>query len=57
MLIFDYEDGDFIHTISDSIAMDTDGNLMMKLSDNIAMDMESGDIHMIGSWRSHDEDD
>lgn len=50
MLIFDYEDGDFIHTVSDSMAMDFDGNLMMKLSDNMVMDTDSGDIHMISSW-------
>lgn len=32
MMIFDYEDGGFIHTLSDSMAMDSDGDLMMKLS-------------------------
>lgn len=55
MLIFDYEDGDFIHTISDNMAMDYEGNLMMKLSDNMAIDMESGDIHMVSSWAVDDE--
>lgn len=57
MMIFDYEDGDFIHTLSDGMAMDSDGNLMMKRSDNMAMDMESGDIHMVSSWPSDDEYD
>lgn len=56
MLIFDYENGDFIHAVSDSIAMDLDGNLMMKLSDSMAMDMDSGEIHMVSSWPSDDED-
>lgn len=57
MLIFDYEDGDLLHTVSDSMAMDLDGNLMMKLSDSMAMDMDSGEIHMVSSWPSDDEDD
>lgn len=57
MMIFDYEGGDFIHTLSDSMAMDVDGNLMMKLSDNMVIDMASGDIHMISSWPSDAEKD
>lgn len=54
MLIFDYEDGDFIHTLLGSMAMDSDGDLMMRLSDNMAMDMNSGDIHVVASWPSGD---
>ena len=40
---FDYEDGDFAHTISDNMAIDSDGNLLMRMGDNMAMDMDSGD--------------
>ena len=29
--IFDYDDGDFAMSISDSMAMDSDGNLMMRM--------------------------
>lgn len=57
MLIFDYEDRGFIHTFSDSMAMDSDGNLMMKLSDNMAMNMNFADIHMVSSWSVDDGDD
>lgn len=57
MMIFDYESRDFIHTLSDSMAMNPDGNLMMKLSDNMAMDMDSGDIHIVSSWPSDEEYD
>lgn len=57
MMIFDYESRDFIHTLSDSMAMNPDGNLMVKLSDNRAMDMDSGDIHIVSSWPSDDEYD
>ena len=36
---FDYDDGDFV----------------MSISDNMAMDMDTGDIHMISSWPDDDE--
>lgn len=55
--IFDYEDGDFAFTVSDSIAMDSDGNLMMRMGENIAMDMDSGELHLVSSWFDKDEDD
>jgi len=50
---FDYDDGDFAHTISDNMAIDSDGDLMMRMGDNMAMDME---LHIISGW-SDDEDD
>ena len=37
--IFDYDDGDFA----------------MSISDSMAMDMDTGDIHMISSWPDDDE--
>ena len=46
---FDFEDGDFTHTISDNMAIDSDGDLLMRLGDNMAMDMDTGDIHIISS--------
>ena len=54
--IFDYDDGDFAMSISDSMAMDSDGNLMMRMGDHMAMDMDTGDIHMISSWADDDEE-
>ncbi|UKI19901.1 MAG: hypothetical protein L6V89_01450 [Oscillospiraceae bacterium] len=54
---FDFEDGDFAHTISDNMAIDSDGDLLMRLDDNMAMDMDTGDIHIISSWSNDDEDD
>ena len=53
---FDYDDGDFAHTISDYMAMDSDGDLLMRMGDNMAMDMDSGELHIISGW-SDDEDD
>lgn len=55
--IFDFEDGDFIFTISDNTAMDSDGNLMLRMSDNMSMDMDSGEIHLVSSWSNDDEGD
>lgn len=57
MPFFDYEDGDFIYPLSDSMAIDSNGNLMMRLSDNMAMDMDSGNLHMTSPWSSDEEDD
>ena len=28
---FDYDDGDFAHTISDNMAIDSDGDLLMRI--------------------------
>lgn len=53
---FDYDDGDFAMSISDSMAMDSDGSLMMRMGDHMAMDMDTGDIHMISSWPDDDEE-
>lgn len=55
--LFDYDDGDFAHTISDSMAMDFDGNMMVRMGDNMAMDLDSGDIHIISSWSDDDNED
>ena len=53
---FDFEDGDFAHSISDNMAIDSDGDLLMRMGDNIAIDMDSGELHII-SGCSNDEDD
>lgn len=54
-LLFDYDDGDFCHAISDSMAMDSDGNMMMRMGDNMAMDMESGKLHITSAWDRDDD--
>ena len=38
---FDYDDGDFAHTISD----------------NMAMDMDSGELHIISDWSDDEDED
>ena len=41
----------------DNMAMDMDGHLMSRMSDNMAMDLDTGELHMISSWDTGDEDD
>mgnify|MGYP004607823291 CR=1 FL=1 len=53
---FDYDDGDFAHTLSDNIAIDSNGNLMTRVGNNMAMDMDSGELHIVSGW-PNDEDD
>lgn len=54
---FDYDNGDFVHTISDNMAIDSDGDLLMRMGDNMAMDMDSGELHMISGWSDDDKED
>lgn len=53
---FDYDDGDFVYTISDNMAIDSDGDMLMRMGNNMAMDMETGDIHFISGWSDEDDD-
>ena len=55
-IFFDFEDGGFAHSISDTMAIDSDGDLLMRMGDNMVMDMDLGEIHIISGW-SNDEDD
>lgn len=48
--IYDYEDGDFAHIISDNMAIDSEGDKLMKISNNMVLDMDNGELHMISSW-------
>ena len=52
---FDYDDGNFAHTISGNMAIDSGGDLLMRMGDNMAMDMDSGELHMVSSWNDDDE--
>lgn len=51
---FDYDDGEFLYTLSDDTAMDFDGHLMMRSGDNFAMDLETGDFHLVSEWPKDD---
>ena len=54
---FDYEDGVFVHSIFDNMAIDSDGNMMMRISDHLAIDMDSGDLHYTSSWDNNEDND
>lgn len=55
--IFDYDDGEYLHTTSDRMAIDSDGNMHMRMGDNMAMDMDSGELHITSRWHDDDGDD
>lgn len=47
---FDYDNGNFVNTISGNMAIDSDGDMLMRLGDNMAMDMDTGELHIISGW-------
>ena len=55
--MLDYNDGDMLCQRSDNIAMDMEGHLMSRVSDNMALDLDTGEIHLISSWSSDEEDE
>lgn len=54
---FDYNDDDFVHPISDNMAIDSDGDLLMRIDKNMAMDMDSGELHIISNWSNDENND
>ena len=52
---FDFEDGDFAHSISDNMAIDSDGDLLMRMGDDMAMNLDSGELHIISGWSNDDD--
>ena len=54
---FDYNEGDFLHSISDNMAINSDGDFLMRMGDNMAMDMDSGALHCISGWSDDNDDD
>ena len=54
---FDFEDGDFAHSISDNMAIDSDGDLLMRMGDNMAMDMDSGELHIVDCSNLNNDED
>lgn len=56
MIFFDYEDDDFIHTLSDNVALNSDGHMMTRMSDSMALDMDSGELHIVSGWPDNEYD-
>lgn len=52
---FDYSSGEFVYSVSDNMAIDTDGDILMRFGDNMAMDTKTGDIHLISGWPEDDD--
>lgn len=55
--MFDYEDGDFMHILSDSMAMDSDGHMMTRMGKSMAMDIDTGKLHFVSEWLDDEDDD
>lgn len=53
---FNYDDGDFVHTISDNTAIDSDDNLLIRMEDNMATDMVTGDLHFVSGWSDNEDE-
>ena len=53
---FDYDDCNFVYTISDSMAINSNDDMLMRMGNNMAMDMETGDLHFISGWSDNNED-
>jgi len=53
---FNYDDGDFVHTISDNTAIDSDDNLLIRMGDNMATDMVTGDLHFVSGWSDNEDE-
>lgn len=53
---FNYDDGDFVHTISDNTAIDSDNNLLIRMGDNMATDMATGDLHFVSGWSDNEDE-
>lgn len=56
-MIFNYEDGDYLHTLSGNTAIDADGHMMMRMGDNMVMDMDSGELHIVSGWPDDADND
>ena len=55
-IFFNYDDGDFVHTISDNTAIDSDDNLLIRMGDNMATDMVTGDLHFVSGWSDNEDE-
>lgn len=53
---FNYDDGDFVHTISDNTTIDSDDNLLIRMGDNMATDMVTGDLHFVSGWSDNEDE-
>ena len=54
--IYDYTSGDYIHSLSDQMGINSEGHMFMKMSGNMAMDMETGDLHILSPWDAEDNE-
>lgn len=54
---FDYEDGDFVYTVSGNTAFNSNGDMLMRMSESTVLNVNTGDIHIISGWHNNDDND
>ena len=54
--MFDFESGEYLFSLSDDRAIDSDGDMFLRMSDCMAMDMETGELHMTSRWPDEREE-
>ncbi len=50
MGLIDLETGDYVETLPDGTAIDSDGHIWQRNSDGTAIDLDTGDLHFTSSW-------
>jgi hypothetical protein len=54
--IIDYNNGDLIQPISDTMGIDSFGNLCMRMTDAMSMDMVTGEVHYNSGWKDNEDE-
>ena len=57
MGLFDLDSGDYLDTLSDGTAIDSNGHIWQRNSDGTAIDLDTGDFHFVSSWGEDSDSD
>ena len=52
--IYDCDDNDIIVPVSPSLGVDLKGNAMVRVGDNVAVEVDSGEVHVVSSWKDEE---
>ena len=55
--IIDYNNGNLIQPISDTMGIDPEGNLHMRMTDTMSMDVVTGEVHFNSGWKNDKDED
>ena len=57
MGLVDLETGDYLDTLSDGTAIDSNGHIWQRDSDGTAIDLDTGDFHFTSLWGEDTDSD